>query len=194
MRTTKKIVLIAAAVLFTLSACEKKDDFQANGMVGTYAGTITATMLKSASTANGNSYNATAEVTKLGKNQIQVHFWGGNMDTTLMLNYFNNHDSIMVCLNDSDYEHMYSENHISSGMGGGMMGGNSVGGMMGSNSGGGMMGNSSGSGTEWKNHMNESHQGGNAHYGGFDMTAQTFGYSFRMQRNDLRFQGVKKGN
>jgi len=185
MKTTKKIGFIAAAVLFTLSACNEKDDLQVNTIDGTYTGTITETTLKSASTTSGSTYNATAEVTKSGQNQIQVHFWGGEMDTTLMLDYYDNHDSIMVCLNDSDYEHMYGEDHMDSGMGGGMMG---------SNSGSGMMSNLSGDGTEWENHMNGSTQTGELHYGGFDLMGQSFGYSFRMQQGDLHFQGVKMSN
>ena len=76
MKTTKKIGFIAAAVLFTLSACNEKDDLQVNTIDGTYTGTITETTLKSASTTSGSTYNATAEVTKSGQNQIQVHFLG----------------------------------------------------------------------------------------------------------------------
>jgi hypothetical protein len=29
------------------------------------------------------------------------------MDTTFMLNYYENHDSVMVCMTDSDFEHEY---------------------------------------------------------------------------------------
>ena len=180
MKTTKKIGFIAAVVLFTLSACNKKDDLQVNTIDGTYTGTITEATLKSTSTTSGSTYNATAEVTKSGQNRIQVHFWGGDMDTTLMLDYYDNHDSIMVCLNDSDYEAMYGQNHMGSGMSSGM--------------GGGMMGNNPNNGTQWGNYMSGSHQAGQLHYGGFDLMGQSFGYTFRMQQGDLNFQGVKMSN
>lgn len=174
MKSIKKIGFAAVVALFALVACNKTEELAVNEIEGTYVGTITETAVKSVTLGNNSMYDATAEVTKSGRNQVQVHFWGGGMDTTLMLDYFDNHDSVMVCLNDTDYEAMYGHGHMGSGMGGGMMG------------------NQSGNGTQWDNHMNENHHYGDEHFGGFDMMGQSFGYTFKMPSGNMTFQGTKQ--
>lgn len=170
MKTSKKIGWIAGALLFVMVACEKTEDFNVNTLEGRYVGTLTSG-LKSAS---GATLNATADVTKTKNGEIEVHCYGGEFDSTFMLNYFENHDSIMVCLTDSDFEHEYG--HM---MGAGHMSG-------------GMMGNNSKNGTAWQNHMNSDHQTGDQHFGGVDMTGNTFGYTFKMTSGNVQFMGTKK--
>lgn len=191
MKSLKKIGFVALAI-FALASCNKTDDFSVNTIEGRYVGTITETgSLKSAS---GNVYSATADVSKLKEGEIQVHCFGGDIDTTFMLNYFENHDSVMVCLEGDDFDEMYG--HMNSG---GMMGGTNGGMMGGTNTGTntGMMGGTQGNhqsqnGTEWQNHMSSLHQAGDEHFGGFDMMGKSFGYTFKMPNGDMTFQGTKK--
>lgn len=188
MKSIKKIGLAAVAALFALSACNKTDDLSVNTIEGTYVGTLSGTgSLKSAETW---MTSATADVVKTSEGEIQVHCFGGEIDTTFMLNYFENHDSVMVCMQGADFDEMYG--HMSSG---GMMGGTN-GGMMGGTNGG-MIGSTQGdhhsqNGTEWQNHMSSMHQAGDEHFGGFDMMGKSFGYTFKMPNGDMTFQGTKK--
>jgi hypothetical protein len=39
--------------------------------------------------------------------------------------------------------------------------------------------------------MSDEHKNGDEHYGGFEMTGGTFGYTFRMASGDIHFQGTK---
>ncbi|WP_456376030.1 hypothetical protein [Lutibacter sp.] len=40
-------------------------------------------------------------------NEIQVHCYNDNFDTTLMLDLFRDNEDIKVCLTGSDFEEMY---------------------------------------------------------------------------------------
>ncbi len=170
MKTSKKIGLIAVSLLFVMASCQKTDDFNVNNVEGRYVGTLTSG-LKSAS---GSTIDATADVAKTKNGEIEVHCYGGEMDTTFMLNYYENHDSVMVCMTDSDFEHEYG--HM---MGAGHMSG-------------GMMGDQVKGQTEWQHHMSDEHKNGDEHYGGFNMNSHTFGYNFRMASGNVQFMGVKK--
>lgn len=50
--------------------------------------------------------------------------------------------------------------------------------------------------TQWEHHMEDEHDDGDIHFGGFDMDHHTFFYSFRMMENDsvyyINFQGEKE--
>ncbi|HYQ58208.1 MAG TPA: hypothetical protein VEP89_12785 [Draconibacterium sp.] len=173
MKSIKKIAFAAVAALFVLSACNKEDDLSINTIEGSYVGTLSGTgSLKSAETW---MTSATADVVKTSEGEIQVHCFGDEIDTTFMLNYFENHDSLMVCLEGEAFEEMYG--HMNSG---GMMGGSN----------GGMMGGMNG--TDWQNHMSSMHQEGDEHFGGFDMMGKSFGYTFKMPNGDMTFQGTKQ--
>ncbi len=172
MKTSKKVSLVVVLMIFVFAACEKADEFNVNTIEGRYIGTLTeAGSLKS---AGGVSSVATTDITKTSKSEIQVHCYGDEIDTTFMLNYFENHDSVMVCLNGENFANMYGH----------MMGAE--------NMSGGMMGNHSNNSSGWANHMNDEHRPGDEHFGGFDMMGKSFGYTFRMQTGDLHFQGTKK--
>jgi hypothetical protein len=175
MKMNKKIGIVFGLILFVFFACEKTDDIPNNSIEGTYIGILSGESgLKSVTGLSGGDHGATADVVKTGNGQIEVHCYGGELDTTFMLNYFENHDSIMVCMEGKNFQAMYG--HM---MGSGHMSG-------------GMMGNHSNNGTGWGNHMNNNHQRGDEHFGGFDMNSRSFGYTFKMQSGDMRFQGVKK--
>lgn len=157
-------------------------------ILGNYSGSLSIDGLKSGIDAN-------AEVTLNSDLSVWVHCYGGDIDTTFMLDLFNHGDSIMVCLTGTNFmnEFGHARNHQ-----GGMMtnwgstGNNSMGGgMMGHN---GSTGNTSG----WTNHLNEEHQNSNEnHFGGFDISNNTFGYSFRNPENIgsfIKFEGTKDSN
>ena len=95
-----------------------------------------------------------------------------------MLNYFQDNDSVMVCLTGSDFQHAYG--HM---MGQGHMGG-------------GMMGDIQNGQTEWQRHMADEHKAGDKHYGGFDMMNSSFGYTFHNYNGGshmiMNFEGTKK--
>ena len=178
MKKVKLLLVMSVAVLIGLTACEESDDISVESIEGTYVGTLTFDDgLKSSVNFSETVQNATAEVTDMGDGQIEVHCYSEEMDTTFILNHYHHNDSVMVCLNGEAFEEMYG--HMM-GHGGNMC---NTGGMMGS------MNNGT---TEWMNHMNMEHENGDEHFGGFDMTNMTFGYTIRNQKGDYHFQGTKQ--
>jgi len=172
-----KVLLYAFIGTFVFVACQKGNKTVNQSVEGTYIGSFTTTStLKSAMIATGNRMD-TAIVKLISNGQINVHCFGDDMDSTFILNTYENGDSLMVCLDGQDFDNEYGH----------MMG---QGSMMGS---GGMMGNNS---TEWGKHMNGEHKVGDNHFGGFDMQNGTFSYSFKTMEgtstNFRKFQGTKK--
>jgi len=167
-------VVVSALVLFT--ACEKEET-KISSIEGTYEGWLTGNDLKSGETVVDNSVEATAEVTITGENEIEVHCYSSDFDTTFMLNYYGHHDSAYVCFTGDDFEEMYGH-------------------MLGYSHNGGMMNDMHGDETEWLHHMDEEHEEGDEHFGGFDMDNYTFSYIFRMMDGDnpysLMFHGSKE--
>ncbi|MBK6284071.1 MAG: hypothetical protein IPF54_16725 [Draconibacterium sp.] len=86
-------------------------------MRGTYSGTLTN---KSATGTIIGSSSATAGISKTSDGLIQVHCFGTGIDTTFMLNYFPDNDSVFVCLTGNDfrntYGHMMGQGHMMGGM------------------------------------------------------------------------------
>jgi hypothetical protein len=182
-RDMKKRVILAGAILAVavvgFTSCEKAEDLNVNGIEGVYEGTFSvSSSLKTASPDARESDHGTAEVSLMGDNQIEVHCFGKEIDTTFMLDYYEHEDSIMVCLNGDDFENMYG--HM---LGDGHMGG-------------GMMNDIQNGETQWMHHMYDEHENGDEHFGGFDMDEMTFSYSFIMMSESspyyLRFYGVKQ--
>jgi hypothetical protein len=173
-----KLISTIALVTVIMVACNKTDEPIDNSIEGTYLGILTTDGLKSATGMFPGSSNARAEVTITADGEIEVHCYNDELDTTFMLNYFENHDSVMVCLNGDDFEHMYGHMYGQGHMGGGMMGDISDG------------------ETEWQHHMDDEHQQGDEHFGGFDTMNHMFGYRFQIMDGDsaywLNFQGTKQ--
>ncbi len=152
-----KISMIAAITLaFTLTSCNKANDATAPNLtkevVGTYAGTLTTNNLKGTSPA-------TADITSVNDYTIEVHCYGEDIDTTFMLELYDDGDMMRVCFTDEDfyneYGHNMSEDHH-------MMGG-------------------SGSWTNWSQHMSKEHGENDQHYGYFDMNDGRFDYTFKIE-------------
>ncbi len=181
MKKVRLFLVMSVSALVFFTACEKSDPItveSADAVVGTYIGTLSLeTGLKSTNGAN----DATVDVTETTDGQLEIHCYGGDIDTTFMLNYYENGDSTMVCLNGDAFEEMYGHMMGDGQNGDGTMG---QGGMMGST------GNMD-SQMSWGDHMNSEHQANDEHFGGFDMTNDTFDYTMQTGNGDLRFQGTK---
>ena len=170
--------IVAALVLVGLASCDKtEENIPDNSVEGSYTGTLTNQGLKSATGTIKETTNATADVTLVSEEEIEVHMYGYELDTTFMLNYYEDHDSVMVCLTGEKFEAIYG--HM---LGAGHMDG-------------GMMGDINNGETEWQHHMEDEHTNGDEHFGGFDMGNHSFGYSLMMEENGvpyyLHFQGTK---
>jgi hypothetical protein len=170
--------LILSTVILGLVSCEKEGSQRISDIEGRYVGSFSkSTSLKSTLIYSSGEHDGIAEVTMMGEHQIQVHCYGNEIDTTFMLDYFEHNDSVMVCLTGHDFENTYGnmsgEGHMT----------------------GGMMGDISSGETEWMHHMNDEHEEGDEHPGGFDMVHGTFSYYFRMMENHtpyyLKFHGIK---
>lgn len=156
-----------ATLLFV--SCDKNNDNSPAAMsdevTGTYKGSITASGDPRVST------DATVNVSRESENTIYVNMMSDMIDTTFMLNLYENGDSVMVCLTGDDFYNMYghhlNENHH----------------MMGNN---GHM--------DWQHHMNEQHDPGAVHYGGFDMPHQMFSYRLVPDDSQMyyQFEGKKQ--
>ncbi|MFO7670075.1 MAG: hypothetical protein R6W31_10490 [Bacteroidales bacterium] len=166
---------IAVALLVLFTACDK-EEINEPIIEGVYIGTLTGLQTKSTDGAT-ESKTATSEITITGENEIQVHCYSENFDTAFVMNYYMANDSAYVCYTGNDFEEMYG--HM---LGGGHMGG--------------MMDDMHDGETEWMHHMDDEHEEGDEHFGGFNMANHSFSYTFQMDRNDslddLHFQGIKQ--
>ena len=97
----KFAISLITLVSFVVS-CEMSDinpETTGASIEGTYVGTLTnVNSLKGTTLSNNEGHDAVAEVKDMGNGEIQVHCYGEEMDTTFMLNYYENHDSVMVCI------------------------------------------------------------------------------------------------
>lgn len=161
----KYFLTIIIVILFV--SCQKSDDIGYNDVTGTYVGTLTSNLANKSSEI-AVTKDATVVVNRVG-NQIQVNCYAEDFDTTIMLGTYNHNDEVMVCLTGEEFENMYGH-------------------MLGQ---GHMNGNMQNNGTEWMQHLNNEHQEGDEHFGGFDMQHHSFNYTFRMSNGDYHFQGTR---
>jgi len=177
----KRMIVVGAllaVVVIGFTSCEKSDDPDVNTIEGVYEGAFSESGSLKAALFDGNEgHHGSAVVSMMGNNQIEVHCFGNEIDTTFMLDFYEHNDSVMVCLTGDDFENMYGH-------------------MLGEGHMGGMMSDISNSETQWMHHMNDEHNNGDEHFGGFDMHEMTFSYSFKMMDEAspyyLRFHGVKQ--
>jgi len=157
MKKVTKIFSLAFFATMAIVGCNNTDDLTDNSIEGTYSGTLTS---KSATGAVLGSSSATAGISITGENLIQVHCVGAGIDTTFMLNYYADNDSVRICLAGKDFQNTYGHTMGQWHMGGGMMGDIQKG------------------QTEWQHHMADEHMAVDKHSGGFDMMNNSFGYTF----------------
>lgn len=136
-------------------------------VAGTYKGTIT-------DNSTGQVYEAAADVKKSGDSIVEIHCYSDALDSTFVMEVFENGDNMMLCNVGDDFENQYGhpgmkEHHN-------MMGGDSE-------------------GRNWMHHMEEEHDQDDEHFGEFDMGDHTFSYDFVMEDNHanatLQFKGIK---
>ncbi|GGK46466.1 MULTISPECIES: hypothetical protein [Flavobacteriaceae] len=164
-----RMKIVAVAMVFILISCEKSDDLVSSEVSGTYIGTLTSNVSGKSTVAKSNT--AATAVVKMVGNQIEVHCFGDDFDTTIMLSLYEDGDMINTCLTGNDFENRYGH----------MLGqGNMMNGSMHTN------------GNEWMQHLNNEHQDGDEHFGGFDMIHHSFNYTFKMNNGEFHFQGTKK--
>ena len=170
---TRRIVILFASIftVILITSCNKKDEVTnnrtyLNNLTGTYLGEFTAETVVSGITG-------TADVAIINNNQLQVHCYGNSIDTTFVMDTFENEDSIMVCDTAEDLNAPY-----------GIMGNGNH--MMGMDS----------EESEWMLHMEYDPHAADEHYGSFDMTHHSFQYSFDMMEGDsiykMNFYGTKQ--
>ncbi len=167
--------MITASLAFI--SCDKSSDPENVNIAGIYNGSFTTSpTLKSAIVVGASVSEGVAEVTMNNDHQIQIHCFGEEIDTTFMLDYYHHNDSVMVCLTSENFEgrygHMLGEDHMR----------------------GGMMGDIQNGESEWMHHMNDEHEPGDLHFGGFDMDMGTFSYSFEMMDGSTPYNLVFNGN
>jgi hypothetical protein len=158
MKSLKILSIIALAIFsITLISCNKDDNQDepnlTSGLTGTYTGTLTTNGLKGTSPA-------TVDITAVNNYTIQVHCYGDDIDTTIMLELYEDGNMMRVCFTDDDfyneYGHNQSENHH-------------------------MMGGNDGCCTNWSQHMNNDHQPNDKHYGYFNLDNHQFDYTFNVK-------------
>jgi len=154
-------------IIILFVSCQKSDDVGYNDVTGTYVGTLTSNLANKSSEI-AVTKDATVVVSSVG-NQIQVNCYAEDFDTTIMLGTYDHNDEVMVCLTGEEFENMYGH-------------------MLGQ---GHMNGNMQNNGTEWMQHLNDEHQDGDEHFGGFDMQHHAFNYTFRINNGDFHFEGIK---
>ena len=161
-------VIFTLVIVVIFFACEKNDVLNDDQITGSYIGTI-STDVSGKSSISATFKPATADINMLG-NQIEVHCYGEEFDTSVILDIYHKGDDIMVCLTGDDFENMYGHMYGQGNM---------------------MHGNMQHNGSEWMQHLNNEHQEGDEHFGGFDMQRHTFNYTFKMSNGDFHFQGTK---
>ena len=169
MKSLIKIMFLSFVLAITFIACDDNDDMVSDDITGTYIGSLKSEVANKSITNESNN-TATAVVRKIG-DKIEVHCFNENFDETVILDTYHYNDSIMVCLTGNDFYNMYGH----------MMG---QGHMM-------RQGHMNQSGSQWMHHLNDEHNEGDEHFGGFNMRNRSFSYTFRMDKGDFHFEGTK---
>lgn len=158
MKNFKKLSIIALAVITVgLVSCNKDNQVNPDltkSVIGTYEGTLTTNNLKTTSPA-------TSDITKYNDYTVQVHCYGDDIDTTFMLELYEDGDMMRVCFTDNDFNNEYghnkSEDHHMMGDNGGWM--------------------------NWKQHISNDHDQNDKHYGFFNMKDHQFDYTFKIEKS-----------
>jgi ABC-type phosphate transport system substrate-binding protein len=159
----RNVLIVIAAIFVVVSSCEKEDNLTIDSISGVYTGTIEKNSnTKGSLISKSAKTTATAIVTPIIDEFIKVHITSSMIDTTFTLNYYEHNDSVMVCLTGDDFENIYG--HM---LGDGHMGSN-------------MMGDITNGQTNWMHHLNDEHQTGDEHFGGFNIENHSFGYRIKI--------------
>lgn len=185
MKTIKELMVgMVGLLVLSFVSCNQESQDLGKTIEGRYTGKFNSGLSLKSGLANQVDSDGIAVVTMVDTDLIRMHCFGSQFDSTLMLNLYEDDDSIMVCLTDSDFVHTYG--HLM-GQGQGMMGNGN--GMMG---GGNRMTDTT---TAWGKHLYYHHGDGDLHFGGFNMMGHTVDIAYKMMDGDsvyyLHFHGVR---
>jgi len=174
MKKIRLFTISTSLLIVVLAACEKSELISDKVIEGNYVGII-STIDEIDGTIINTEEGATADITKIGNQTIQIHFNSAATDTTFVLNYYEDIDSVLVCFTGDAFENMYGH-------------------MLGQgHSNGGMMSDMQNDETEWIHHLNDEHLEGDEHFGGFDMENHTFEYNFKRTEDGITYNMVYQG-
>ena len=165
--------LFLLIMILSISGCDKNEEIEPDSIDGTYNGSI---RVEGAANLDSKvSYNSiVGEITTMG-NQLEFHCYGEDIDITMMLEYFEHYESIMVCLTGNDYSDLYGHLH-----GSGMISGMGINHMTSVN-------------TDWERHLRSSHNQDDPHFlSGFNMKDRTFNCTFDWNGATVTFTGKKQ--
>lgn len=173
MKTRVTIIGILAVLIMT--SCSKTEEFTSSSVEGTYKGILSKTTSLKSSSVNEN---VKVDVSLIDSSSLEIHCYGGELDTMLTLHFYEGNDSTFLCFSEEQFQGMfgyaYGQNHM---MGGGMMGGNY-------------------SDNDWKQQMMGQDHTNNNNFGGFGMMDHSFDYTFNRNEGDsivhFHFHGIKE--
>ena len=198
-------LFVIAVSVFMFYSCEKTDavdnttDSLASEIIGIYSGTLE-------NSSTNQSREATLTVTMQNDSLILMHCVAGSFDSTIIMQLYQNHDSVMVCHTGQDFYNEYghlTNNYdfcFSRQMGwtnNNWMNNNCCMGNNNTN-----WGNMQWAGNEqwnaWTNHLNTQHNQNDRHYGGFNLTMKSCHYQYSLINGNTGyfeiFKGVKSNN
>lgn len=168
----QKLILFTVLLIIPLlfAACKKENNDNpadlTTEVTGTYEGSITPTNNPS------DSKDAIIEISKVDESTIHLNMMSEHLDTAFRLNLYEHADSMMVCFTgdrfNDQYGHNLDEDHH----------------MMGDNN----------DPMDWDHHIDEQHEPGDAHFGGFNMDHHTFSYQLvpgDQEAVSYQIEGVK---
>ncbi|MCF6364816.1 MAG: hypothetical protein L3J35_01295 [Bacteroidales bacterium] len=161
---TFKILSITAIIAMSVAivSCDKNNQIKdlTIDIVGSYTGTVTSNNKAGVS-------DATADITRTDDNQIEIHCYGSEIDTTFIQRLFEDGDMIQMCTVGNDFYNEYghdmtdqSEHHN-------------------------MMKDSEG--MSWAHHMDEEHENGDEHYGLYNSNSNVFTYTFKIMSGNTSY-------
>ncbi len=161
----KKLFFIAViGLILTVVSCNKSETPSKDlipQIVGTYNGSFTDN--------SGLSINGKAQIAAVNDSVVQIHcFDEDDFDTTFVMEFYGNGDSVMLCNTGSDFFEKYGhqiigEHHMWNGNPNHMMGNMSD--------------------DDWQQHLSKNHDSVDEHYGAFDMINHNFNYLFKNSNN-----------
>ena len=163
-----RIAIIGILAMFIMAACDKTTVETNQSIEGTYTGTLSKNTSFKKVALDGGVY---VDVNLMDSSFVEIYCYGGELDTTLMLHFYEGNDSTFLCFSDEQFQGMFGYAYGSSHM----MGGNA---------------------NDWMDQMMGEDYTDNDSFGGFDMMDHSFDYTFNKSEGDsiahFHFHGTKQ--
>ncbi len=169
MKTLKILSISIVVILVTFTvACNKKNNVQdlSSEISGTYTGTLKSNNQKNVS-------DAVADISESGDNQIEIHCYGNEIDTTFEQRLFDDGDTIQMCSAGEDFYNEYGHQMTNQGEHHDMMTGTND--------------------ISWMHHMDEEHDENDEHFGFFKPSEGIFSYTFNLMSGGVSYTAVFNG-